>query len=214
MAQWLAEEVGEGAVFTKQALRSALPNFEQVDRRMRDLRSYKWRIDTNREDPTLRPGELRVVSVGHQPGEPGFRPLSSNRVSAKERLGAISEADFRCQLCGVQLGEPDESESGFANLLVKRVDQRLLVACGLCASAAPARISSEAERLSSRVARLTPEETRELRDRTARGDRQSPLEAALAIAVHMPRDVVIDCADTYLSGATGRESDSNRRTDE
>lgn len=38
VALWLRDEVGEGRTFKKQALRSAIPGSEQVDRRMRDLR--------------------------------------------------------------------------------------------------------------------------------------------------------------------------------
>ena len=59
VALWLVAEVGAGGTFTKADLRAAFPAIEQVDRRMRDLRTEGWVIATYREDRSLAADELR-----------------------------------------------------------------------------------------------------------------------------------------------------------
>jgi len=200
VARWLAEEVGEGSIFTKQALRQALPQFEQVDRRMRDLRGHGWQIDTNRDDPQLSANELRLVKVGYRPGQPGFVTAAPDRVSAKERVAAISGSAFRCQLCGVQIGEKDESESGFARLKVVRVGLIKLVTCEMCAVAAPTLRDGSAT-LKQHLLELTVEDLQRFRRRVGETHSPSALEAALALASRLPRDVALACADECLSNS-------------
>jgi hypothetical protein len=60
-ALWLAAEVGEGGVFTKEQVRQAFPGISQADRRIRDLRDYGWVIHTNTDDASLASGEQRLV---------------------------------------------------------------------------------------------------------------------------------------------------------
>lgn len=194
VAQWLVDEVGEGGIFTKQALRAALPQFEQVDRRMRDLRAYGWRIDTYLEDAELKSGQLRLVYAGPRPGEPGFKAPTVERVSAKERLAAISAADFRCSQCGTQLGEPDGSDAGFAQLRVLRVDDGLIVACALCAKAAPSRARDDSALLVARLERLSPDELREFRARIEGGHVATAVESAMILAARVPRETALRCA--------------------
>lgn len=198
VAQWLTDGVGEGGIFTKQALRAALPQFEQVDRRMRDLRSHGWRIDTNREDAQLQPNELRLVYVGPQPGDPSFKASSSARVSSKERIDAISSAEFRCSQCGIQLGETDESEAGFAQLQVIRTSNGLLVACALCAKGAPNQVRADSDLLRARLSRLSRDQLDEFRARVAVGRLLTPLESAIALAGRVPNEIAIECADAAL----------------
>ncbi len=68
---WLVTEVRVGNTFTKAQLRDAFPGVEQVDRRMRDLRQHGWKIDTNKEDASLTPNELRFVQAGDEVWKPG-----------------------------------------------------------------------------------------------------------------------------------------------
>lgn len=68
---WLVAVVGEGNVFTKEDVKKAFPGVSQADRRVRDLRDFGWRIDTNREDLTLGQHEQRFVAQGEPVWEPG-----------------------------------------------------------------------------------------------------------------------------------------------
>src|SRR5688500_10774854 len=61
---WLVTVVGEGNIFTKQELRDAFPGVSQVDRRVRDLRKYGWKIYANTEDAQLHTEEQRFVAQG------------------------------------------------------------------------------------------------------------------------------------------------------
>ncbi|MET8717756.1 hypothetical protein ABZV52_31895 [Streptomyces sp. NPDC004735] len=72
-ALWLATEVGEGNVYTKEQLGAAFPDVAQVDRRVRELRDYGWVIATNRDDPSLTSHEARFVQAGDPVWEPGAR---------------------------------------------------------------------------------------------------------------------------------------------
>ncbi|MFE1559600.1 hypothetical protein ACFW6V_32010 [Streptomyces sp. NPDC058734] len=76
-ALWLATEVGEGNVYTKDQLRAAFPEAAQVDRRVRELRDHGWVIDTNRDDVSLAQHEARFVQAGERLWEPGVRHMPS-----------------------------------------------------------------------------------------------------------------------------------------
>jgi hypothetical protein len=165
---------------------------------MRDLRSHGWRIDTNRDDTQLHPSELRLVYVGPMPSEPGFRTISTARISSKERVSAISSAGFRCRVCGIQLGEPDESESGFAHLRVTRTPDGLLVTCALCAKGGPGQARLDAELLRERLSRLSLDELQEFRARVRDGRLSTPLESAVALVSRIPPDSAITYADELL----------------
>ncbi|MFG2901497.1 hypothetical protein ACGFZH_31000 [Streptomyces zaomyceticus] len=64
VALWLATEVGQGNVFSKDQLRTAFPSVAQIDRRVRELRSHGWVIATRREDVSLAINEMRFVEAG------------------------------------------------------------------------------------------------------------------------------------------------------
>lgn len=114
VALWLLDEVGEGNTFTKAELRDAFPNVEQVDRRMRDLRSDGWVIDTNREDAELAPNTLRFVTAGDEVWNPGAsRRSSAPQLTSKERAAVMAADDYMCTSCGIAGGEPyPDSRSG------------------------------------------------------------------------------------------------------
>lgn len=106
---WLIQEVGEGNVFTKQALREAFPGVSQVDRRVRDLRSYGWEIHTNVNDDTLRPHEQRFVRQGIAVWDSLQRRAADAQKTAqsnKTREGVLATANYQCQICGIAAGQP------------------------------------------------------------------------------------------------------------
>lgn len=132
VARWLQSEVGIGAVFKKQELRAAFPTVGQVDRRMRDLRDFDWVIDTNREDASLRPDELRFVAEGQAVWN---RSAVTRSLPAALRRQALLDADFSCRYCGTPAGEAfADAPSRKAILSVTRDSSRsaLVVACQLC----------------------------------------------------------------------------------
>ncbi|MGW5225230.1 hypothetical protein ACWEP5_09850 [Nocardia niigatensis] len=106
VALWMVQEVGVGEMFTKAQLREAFPEISQIDRRMRDLRDFEWRIDTNREDPTLGSHEQRFVSQGAPVWEPGKATRKTGAtVSASERHALLMRDGHKCRSCGIGPGE-------------------------------------------------------------------------------------------------------------
>ncbi|WP_181785781.1 hypothetical protein [Streptomyces phytophilus] len=105
-ALWLVSEVGVGKTFTKEQLRAAFPGVSQVDRRMRDLRDFGWRIDTNREDATLDPHEQRFVEQGDPVWLPGraTRRAGTAAIGAGRRREVLARDGNMCRSCGITPG--------------------------------------------------------------------------------------------------------------
>ncbi|WP_269859389.1 hypothetical protein [Streptomyces sp. RPT161] len=104
-ALWLVQEVGVGGLFTKGQLREAFLGTSQIDRRMRDLRDFGWRIDTNREDPTLEAHEQRFVEQGAPVWEPGKATKSTQTFTAAQRHALLTRDGHKCRSCGIGPGE-------------------------------------------------------------------------------------------------------------
>jgi 5-methylcytosine-specific restriction endonuclease McrA len=113
VANWLVEVVGEGAVFTKNQLREALPGIEQIDRRMRDLRPLGWVIRTYKDMTTLAADELFLERVGDRVWEPDYRPPRVSGISAATRRAVFERDGRKCMVCGVDFGSeyPDRPGS-------------------------------------------------------------------------------------------------------
>jgi hypothetical protein len=106
VALWLVQEVGVGATFSKHRLREDFPDVAQIDRRMRDLRNFGWKILTNREDPSLDLHEQRFVEQGAAVWEPGKatrKPFST--VTAAQRHEVMMRDGHKCRSCGIGPGE-------------------------------------------------------------------------------------------------------------
>ncbi|MEC4018126.1 hypothetical protein [Streptomyces sp. H27-D2] len=125
-ALWLLSEVGVGNIFTKAELREAFPETAQIDRRMRDLRDRGWRIDTNRDDPTLRTSEQRFVEKGAEVWKPGQSRAHTTGVSvtATRRLEVFAADDYMCRVCGIAGGDAYEDGNGIAQLDIARREVR------------------------------------------------------------------------------------------
>lgn len=105
-ALWLVTVVGEGNVFTKTQLKEAFPGTAQIDRRVRDLRDFGWRIDTNREDLTLDANEQRFVTRGEPVWEPGKgRAKTSTPITATQRREIMAKDGHLCRSCGIPAGQ-------------------------------------------------------------------------------------------------------------
>lgn len=112
-ACWLASTVGEGGVFTKAQLREAVPGVEQIDRRMRDLRDFGWRIDESRMTSDLQPDELRLVKIGVPVWDrEARRGATREAISAKVRQEVFHRDGHACVRCGAAAGEYFDDESG------------------------------------------------------------------------------------------------------
>ncbi|MEU4794429.1 hypothetical protein [Streptomyces sp. NPDC023327] len=140
-ALWLVQVVGEGNVFTKNQLREAFPSVSQIDRRMRDLRDFKWKIHTNREDVNLGPDEQRFVQRGEPVWEPGrgTRPKSSITVSQRREL--LAQYGYKCSSCGAAPGDTYTDAEVTAQLDVARREvvqpdgskvAQLVIECNRC----------------------------------------------------------------------------------
>lgn len=123
---WLLQDVGVGGIFTKNDLREAFPDVAQIDRRLRDLRDYGWRIDTYREDPELKQDEQRLVEVGAKVWIPGQAKTVKPKVGVTAaRRQKVMEADgWLCRSCGIAGGDSYDDGST-AQLDMARRDVRL-----------------------------------------------------------------------------------------
>ncbi|MDQ0787196.1 hypothetical protein [Streptomyces sp. B3I8] len=144
-ALWLLTEVGEGSIFTKSELRSAFPDVAQIDRRIRDLRDRGWRIDTSRDDPSLKQDEQRFVSRGADVWIPGQAkgPKHKNGLTAAQRQKTLEGDSYLCRSCGIAAGEEygDDLTQAVLNIARRKVlladgteQYQLVTECKRCGS--------------------------------------------------------------------------------
>lgn len=126
-ALWLETVVGEGEIFTKTELRKAFPDVAQIDRRVRELRDYGWKIDTNRDDPSLNLDEQRYVSRGAEVWIPGQAKLAKHKtsLSGAERDKVFLADNYQCRTCGIGSGEAYDGGIVLSKLDVARRTVRL-----------------------------------------------------------------------------------------
>jgi len=103
VGHYLAFEVGEGQKFNKSTLREIVPNTEQVDRRMRDLRKVGWQIRNYKDMASLRPNELYLEKIGDAVWEDGYRWPAQGLTAAKRRK-VYDRDGRRCMVCGIDFG--------------------------------------------------------------------------------------------------------------
>jgi hypothetical protein len=104
VAAWLVSVVGEGNNFTKQQMREVIPNIEQVDRRMRDLRAAGWVIKTYR-DKQVAANILHLEKIGSPVWQKEHRGAGSRTISPKVRREVFERDQHRCVRCGITAGE-------------------------------------------------------------------------------------------------------------
>ncbi|GGZ79735.1 hypothetical protein ACFOOM_07175 [Streptomyces echinoruber] len=149
-ALWLLLEVGEGKIFTKAELRAAFPDVAQIDRRIRDLRDHGWRIDTSRDDPSLKQQEQRFVSRGADVWVPGKSKTPKHKagLTAAQRQKVFSEDNYLCRSCGIAVAEAYEDGVTQAVLNVARrkvllddgrVTYQLVTECKRCGAGSAGR---------------------------------------------------------------------------
>jgi hypothetical protein len=125
-ALWLVQEVGLGNTFTKSQLRDAFPEVSQIDRRMRDLRDFDWKINTNREDVELGTHEQRFVHQGAPVWEPGKAMRKRGvTITAAQRHEVLMRDGHKCRSCGVGPGETYVGTDVTSQLDVARRSVRL-----------------------------------------------------------------------------------------
>lgn len=97
---WLKQHVGLGGTFTTLDLRRAIPDVNQVDRRMRELRQAEpepWVIASSQTDRTLPINTYRLDRIGGDRIPP--------RISGRVRREVFEAAGNRCPVCGIGAGE-------------------------------------------------------------------------------------------------------------
>lgn len=184
VALWLHTEVGAGGTFTKQQLRDAFPNIEQIDRRMRDLRTEDWVIATYREDRALAVDELRLVKEGGPVWEPTYRSRQQGAVTDKQRQAVFAADNYLCLYCGVSGGEayPDQPLRT-AKLTAARVTPprggpaELATCCDRCHAGEPA--GGTAADLLEQAESLSPDGRKHLKRWVSRGSRDRMAELEL-----------------------------------
>ena len=103
VGHYLATVVGQGNKFEKSTLRSIVPDTEQVDRRMRDLRKAGWVIRNYKDKATLKPNELYLERVGDSVWEDGYK-WPDEGLSAGTRRKVLDRHGPRCVVCGIEFG--------------------------------------------------------------------------------------------------------------
>lgn len=103
VAYYLATEVGEGEVFNMAILREIVPNRNQVDRRMRDLRDVGWKIRTYKDKASLEPNELYLETIGDRVWEDGYK-WPKKGLTAGKRRKVFDRDGRRCMVCGMDFG--------------------------------------------------------------------------------------------------------------
>lgn len=103
VGHYLATQVGEGQVFEKSTLRAIIPDIEQVDRRMRDLRKVGWTIRTYKDMAHLRPNQLFLERIGERVWEMGYR-WPRKALSAARRREVLDRDGSHCKVCGIDFG--------------------------------------------------------------------------------------------------------------
>jgi len=125
-ALWLVQVVGEGHSFTKNQLREAFPDVAQIDRRMRGLRDFGWKIDTNREDVSLEPNEQRFAHRGASVWEPGKAGRDRTvSITSSQRHELLLRDGHKCRSCGIGPGEKYAGTAVTSQLDVARRSVRL-----------------------------------------------------------------------------------------
>lgn len=153
-ALWLATEVGEGKIYTKDQLRTAFPEATQVDRRVRELRNYGWVIATNRDDVSLAPHEARFVRAGERIWEPGVRRQMAKR---HERLRELNARAAEPEVALYRVRHPQDPEAVTERLKDLSQNERSLMLAWIAMGYRP---SSPVE-LAWRAYRSLPDEQRQ-----------------------------------------------------
>ncbi|WP_425954500.1 HNH endonuclease [Xylanimonas sp. McL0601] len=127
LAAWLMFNKRLGGTFTMRELRRVLgagiaDTSEHLNRRLRELRKFKWRLDTAKDDSSLGTDEYRFVVAGAPiwlPGEKAahkkFAPSAALRRRVYDRDGG------RCVHCGRASREPD----GFGGIVTLTIGHRV-----------------------------------------------------------------------------------------
>lgn len=180
VALWLHSEIGAGGTFTKADLRRAFPGVEQIDRRMRDLRSEGWVITTYQEDRSLATDELRLVKEGGAVWEPGYQSQQPRAITAKERMATMAADNFVCVVCGISGGEPfPDAPLHTAKLSVARQgagESKLATLCDRCIAGGP---SSDLVGLLAEIDALLPNQRDQLAEWVRRRFRPRNQQEAL-----------------------------------
>ncbi|KAB2371565.1 hypothetical protein F9B16_31855 [Actinomadura montaniterrae] len=207
-ALWLVQVVGEGNVFTKGQLREAFPGVSQIDRRVRDLRDYRWVIHTSSEDAGLMPEDQRFVKAGVPVWDKAARRAAApaKSVSTKEKQAVLERDDYMCTSCGIAGGEPYLDDSNQSAVLAVtrrktvlpggRLQVMLVTECKRCRAGlngAPAR----ADQVLAEIASLDLADRRRLTRWIERGRRGSTaLERAWSGYRRLPAEARAEIADT------------------
>ncbi|MFF6980682.1 hypothetical protein ACFZAV_23920 [Streptomyces sp. NPDC008343] len=209
-ALWLESEVGEGNTFTKAQLRAAFPDLSQIDRRLRGLRDYGWKINTSRDDPTLQQQEQRYVAKGAEVWIPGQAKALKHKssITAAQRARVLRADNFLCRSCGIGSGEEygDGVEQSQLNVARRKVvlpdgetDYQLVTECRRCGVGGGPDREVDLEALLELVEALSPMERRIFAGWMAADQRSlSPLDRVWGIYRSLPeqsRQAVAEALD-------------------
>jgi hypothetical protein len=200
VALWLASEVGEGGVFTMEDLRDALGGAGDVSRRLRDLRSAGWVIETTRDNAHLKEKQLRLAKMGSPVWDPKHRADGLRLHTSTLRRSVLERDHHRCVRCGVGAGEtyPD-NPSRTARLVINYVvplaaggtdtEDNLVTECTLCSRSEPrdTRDVTTADDVWHQVADLPHRDQTRVLAWLVKGRRDlTPAEAAFVAAWRLP----------------------------
>ncbi|MEE1941645.1 HNH endonuclease [Streptomyces sp. TRM 70361] len=111
---WFNKEIGE--TFTMREIREKLgkevaEDAEHLNRRLRELRKFGWKIPSHKEDRTLPVNTYRLEGRGKKIWIKAER-TKRNAVSGRIRRQVFERDGYRCKLCGVGSGEEYPRDPG------------------------------------------------------------------------------------------------------
>ncbi|WP_330295477.1 hypothetical protein [Streptomyces sp. NBC_00503] len=199
-ALWLVQEIGEGNTFTKEQLRYAFPGIAQADRRLRDLRAFKWVILTNTEDASLMAEDQRFVEAGVPVWDPVARRAAAPQkaITAKQVQAVLAGDGYMCTVCGIGGAEPymdDSNQTAVLSVTRRptilpdgREETLLVTECKRCRAGGDGQ-AARADEVVAEMKNLDPADQRRLARWAERGRRGStPLERAWNAYRRLPGD--------------------------
>lgn len=200
-ALWLLQVVGEGGTFTKNQLREAFPGVSQVDRRIRDLRSYGWVVHSSTEEASLLAEDQRFVKAGIAVWNPQERRRATPQrtISAKQRTSVLARDGYMCTLCGIAGAEPYRDDPVMTAVLsvsrkkVRMLDgqeiESLVTECNRCRSGR-GNVPIDLRDAVTAANRLSPCDLRQLLRWAKRGRRSmTELDSAWETILRIPVDM-------------------------
>ena len=120
LERFFKNKVAVGDIVTNDQIRKVAAPGSTYTRRIREMREDGWKIDTHRDDASLKPGEYRLAAP-----PPSTRAYTFSRgISNRLRSAVLERNGFTCQTCGLGAEETDPDTGRQVKLQVGHIVDR------------------------------------------------------------------------------------------